>query len=165
MNVIDLINSLEDVILEGQVPLVKTKSIVNIDEVLDMLDEIKKMLPQELQAANHLRAEKNRLIIEAQQEAQNLIADVAKEADKLVMESDISQRAYIRSKEIIAESKLEANELKRGTYSYLVEKMDELTEKMSQISDEIAQSRQELDTYFADVNVSQEIDYETEIDE
>ncbi len=156
MNVIDLINSLEDVVLEGQLPFIKTKSMVNIDEILEMLDEMKKMLPQELQAANHLRAEKNRLIIEAQQEAQSLMEDVAKEADKLVMESDITQRAYMRSKEIIADTKLESNELKRGTYSYLAEKMDELSNKLNEINNEVKKSRQELDEYFADVNIEEE---------
>ena len=37
MNVIDLISSMEDVVLEGQIPLFKSKSIINIDEFLKNL--------------------------------------------------------------------------------------------------------------------------------
>lgn len=149
MNVIDLISTMEDVILEGKLPILKTKSLINIDEFLDMLDELKKLLPQELQAANHLRSEKNKLIIEAQQEAQTLIEDVAKEADRLVMESDITQGAYIKSKEIMNETKAEMNELKQGTYEYLAAKMDELSEKILKINEEINSSKQELQEYLA----------------
>lgn len=149
MNVIDLISSMEDVVLEGQIPLFKSKSIINIDEFLDMLDEMKKLLPQELQAANHLRSEKNKLIIEAQQEAQTLMEDVAKEADRLVAENDITQSAYIKSKQIMNETQSEMNELKQGTYEYLTSKMDELSEKILTINEEIKNSRQELDDYFS----------------
>ncbi len=149
MNVIDLISSMEDVVLEGQIPLFKSKSIINIDEFLDMLDEMKKLLPQELQAANHLRSEKNKLIIEAQQEAQTLMEDVAKEADRLVAENDITQGAYIKSKQIMNETQSEMNELKQGTYEYLTSKMDELSEKILTINEEIKNSRQELDDYFS----------------
>ena len=149
MNVIDLISSMEDVVLEGQIPLFKSKSIINIDEFLDMLDEMKKLLPQELQAANHLRSEKNKLIIEAQQEAQTLMEDVAREADRLVMENDITQGAYMKSKQIMNETQAEMDELKQGTYEYLIGKMDELSEQILKINDEINSSKQELKEYFS----------------
>ena len=149
MNVIDLISSMEDVVLEGQIPLFKSKSIINIDEFLDMLDEMKKLLPQELQAANHLRSEKNKLIIEAQQEAQTLMEDVAKEADRLVMENDITQGAYMKSKQIMNETQAEMDELKQGTYEYLIGKMDELSEQILKINEEINSSKQELKEYFS----------------
>ena len=142
MNVIDLISSMEDVVLEGQIPLFMSKSIINIDEFLDMLDEMKKLLPQELQAANHLRSEKNKLIIEAQQEAQTLMEDVAREADRLVMENDITQGAYMKSKQIMNETQAEMDELKKGTYEYLIGKMDELSEQILKINEEINSSKQ-----------------------
>ena len=149
MNVIDLISSMEDVVLEGQIPLFKSKSIINIDEFLDMLDEMKKLLPQELQAANHLRSEKNKLIIEAQQEAQTLMEDVAREADRLVMENDITQGAYMKSKQIMNETQAEMDELKQGTYEYLIGKMDELSDQILKINEEINSSKQELKEYFS----------------
>lgn len=152
MNVIDLISSMEDVVLEGQIPLFKSKSIINIDEFLDMLDEMKKLLPQELQAANHLRSEKNKLIIEAQQEAQTLMEDVAREADRLVMENDITQGAYMKSKQIMNETQAEMDELKQGTYEYLIGKMDELSEQILKINEEINSSKQELKEYFSAEN-------------
>lgn len=149
MNVIDLISSIEDAVIEGRIPLIKSKSIINIDEFLDMLDEMKRLLPQELQAANHLRSEKNKLIIEAQQEAQTLIEDVAREADRLVAESDITQGAYMKSKQIMNETQAEMDELKQGTYEYLSGKMDELSEKLLAVNEEIKNSKRELDEYFS----------------
>ncbi len=147
MNVIDLISSMEDIIVEGQIPLFKSKSMVNIDEFLEMLDELKNLLPQELQAANHLRSEKNKLIIEAQQEAQTLIEDVSKEADRLVMESDITQGAFMKSKEIMNETEAEMAELKQGTYEYLAAKMDELSSSLLKMNAEIKASKKELEEY------------------
>ncbi len=147
MNIIDLISSVEDILIEGQLPVVKTKTLVNLDEILDMLDEMKRQLPQELQAANHLRAEKNKLIIEAQQEAQQLLEDVAKEAEKMVNESDITKNAYIKSKKILTQAQKEVEELKLGTFDYLSSKMDEISDKLMDINQEMAISRNEMYEY------------------
>ena len=43
MNVIDLISSVEDILIEGQLPILKTKSLVDVDELLDMLDAVFKV--------------------------------------------------------------------------------------------------------------------------
>ena len=147
MNVIDLISTVEDILIEGQLPIIKTKSLVNLDELLDILDEMKRQLPQELQAANHLRAEKNKLIIEAQQEAQRLLDDVEKQASKMVDQSDITKNAYIKSRQILQEAKDEVDALKVGTYDYLTSKMDEISNNLININEEMEASKNELYEY------------------
>ncbi|MBP3347332.1 MAG: hypothetical protein J6L92_01090 [Clostridia bacterium] len=147
MNVIDLISSVEDILIEGQLPILKTKSLVDVDELLDMLDEMKRLMPQELQAANHLRAEKNKLIIEAQLEAQKLLEDVAKEADKMVSENDITQNAYIKSKQIMLETKDEVNELKREGEVYLADKFGQTARSIQDVNSEAARMDEELKKY------------------
>ena len=147
MNVIDLISSVEDILIEGQLPILKTKSLVDVDELLDMLDEMKRLMPQELQAANHLRAEKNKLIIEAQLEAQKLLEDVAKEADKMVSENDITQNAYIKSKQIMLETKDEVNELKREGEAYLADKFGQTARSIQDVNSEATRMDEELKKY------------------
>ena len=147
MNVIDLISTVEDILIEGQLPIIKTKSLVNLDELLDILDEMKRQLPQELQAANHLRAEKNKLIIEAQQEAQRLLDDVEKQASKMVDQSDITKNAYIKSRQILKDAKDEVDALKVGTYDYLTSKMDEISNNLISINEEMEASKNELYEY------------------
>lgn len=147
MNVIDLISSVEDILIEGQLPILKTKSLVDVDELLDMLDEMKRLMPQELQAANHLRAEKNKLIIEAQLEAQKLLEDVAKEADKMVSENDITQNAYIKSKQIMLETKDEVNELKREGEVYLADKFGQTARSIQDVNSEATRMDEELKKY------------------
>ena len=147
MNVIDLISTVEDILIEGQLPIIKTKSLVNLDELLDILDEMKRQLPQELQAANHLRAEKNKLIIEAQQEAQRLLDDVEKQASKMVDQSDITKNAYVKSRQILQQAQNEVDELKAGTYDYLSSKMDEISNNLIAINEEMEASKSELYEY------------------
>ncbi len=147
MNVIDLLSAMEDIVLEGKLPLTKSKSIIDIDECLGMIDEIRNLLPQELQAANHVRAEKNHLIIEAQQEAELLMEDVTKEADRLVSENDITKNAERRGKAIIRQSEAEAEAVKRNTYEYLSNKMEEITDTLMGVTSELAASKKQLDDY------------------
>ena len=75
--------------------------------------------------------------------------DVAREADRLVMENDITQGAYMKSKQIMNETQAEMDELKQGTYEYLIGKMDELSEQILKINEEINSSKQELKEYFS----------------
>ena len=49
MNVIDLISSVEDILIEGQLPILKTKSLVDVDELLHnpfSLRNKREILPQ-----------------------------------------------------------------------------------------------------------------------
>ena len=76
MEVLGLLETLEDIIREAkEVPLLK-KAMINQDELLDIVEEIKLKIPEDIKQAKWITEE--RILQEAKKEAE----DVVKEAEK-----------------------------------------------------------------------------------
>lgn len=161
MNLIDYLSTLEDIVLDGQLPILKNKSVINVEEVLSMIDEMKKILPSEIREASHAITEKNQLIIEAHKEADEMLAAVPAEVEKRINEHDITALAKERKEEIIgkadeeaktiiASAESESEEIRKGTLEYLSDKIDELSVKILTVNSELQASKKELEVYFGE---------------
>ena len=147
MSITDLINAMEDIILQGQLPLMHKKSMVNTEEMLGMLDEMRKSLPEEIKAANHVRKEKNKLIVDAQQEAEKIRSDVRREVEARVQQSDIAEEAYAYGNKLVMDARQECEELRQGTFEYLNEKIGELSKTLRSVTSQVEDCRRELEEY------------------
>ncbi len=161
MNITDMINALEDVVLQGKMPVLSKKSIVNVEEILDMLDEMRRSLPEEIKAAEHVRSEKNKLIVEAQQEAEQIKDSAEKEVERIVQQSDIAEEAYTYGNKIVMDARQECEQLRQGTFQYLNDKIEELTNKLYAVTAEVESCRDELKEYL----VTEDEPFEEELGE
>lgn len=95
-----LMNDLEDALEKGM-PLLGL-SVVKKSTVINILNEIYAVLPDEIKAARALLRRKDELQYEAQQKAEKIVADAQAEANRLLSESDLL-RAVQRQAETIKE--------------------------------------------------------------
>ncbi len=102
---------------------------VNRDELIAMLDEVKLQLPKELKESQELLAKKDAIIAEAKGRADSIIEDAAKEASQMIDENEIVALSKMRAQEIDAqadaqnkkklkETKDKAQELQVGALEY-----------------------------------------------
>ena len=77
------------------------KCVINRDEALDLLDEIRGKLPLELKKARELIAARNDYVAGAKKEAEKLMKQAELDAKTIVSESEIIQQARQKSSEII----------------------------------------------------------------
>lgn len=170
MNILDYLSTLEDTVLDGKLPMMRNKSMVNIEEMLSLIDEMRKILPSEIKEATHAIAEKNQLIIEAHKEADEMLAGVPAEVEKRVQEHDITAMATERKEQILKKADEEAKtivsaaedearnivkaatdeseEIRQGTFEYLSKKIGELSQKIVSINGELQASKKELEEFY-----------------
>ena len=149
MSVNDLLDLLEDLVNENTKPGFSGKCVLKSKDILSIINDMRTQLPTEIQAANHVRREKNKLIIEAQKQADDMMTDAQAATNRMVLETDVVQQANIYSKKLISEAENEAFELKRGTCNYLDRRMGELISRLGDLEAEINESRRELREYIA----------------
>ena len=75
----ELINEMEDVMDEASAVPFSRKVSVDPDEIYEILNEMKDSLPQEIKQAEWTYQEKDRIISEANAEADNRLAQADKE--------------------------------------------------------------------------------------
>ncbi len=107
------IERLENRILNSpRVPLTG-KTIVNEEELLDYLDTIRASLPEVIVTAQEILQYKDRLIIEAQQQVQQILAEANQRAYQVANELGIIDRAEQEAKQIRAQAIAECEQLRQ----------------------------------------------------
>ncbi|MCR5338477.1 MAG: vacuolar family H+-ATPase subunit H [Lachnospiraceae bacterium] len=92
-------------------PLSNQLIIVNKDEILDMLQDLRQKTPVEISRYQKVISNKEAILNDARQKAEALIDEAAKHTNQLVSESEIMQQAYAQAQEIVEMASAQAQEI------------------------------------------------------
>ena len=120
------------------------KCVVNRDEVLDLLDEIRGKLPLELKKARELIAARNDYVAGAKKEAEKIIKQAELDARNIISESEIIQQARQKSAEILHHAEERTKELYQVANTYTEDALKRAAEAVQAALDELQQSRQQF---------------------
>ena len=119
MEIYTLLETIKNIIESGRkIPFTESKRIVDEDEILDLLDEIVQKLPDELKTAKWIKEERERIIAEAHQDADNIVKEAENRIISMIDEHEITKKAYDKKTEIIAGANETYREIKDGTIKY-----------------------------------------------
>ena len=93
--------------------------MIDSEELLEIVREIRSELPDEIQQAQWIKNERERIIAEAKNQYESVIEDAKKQADALVENNDITVKSKMRADELISVTEETAKQLKVSTYEYL----------------------------------------------
>jgi len=145
MELLDLLEQLEDIVENAMnIPLSGGRCVIDREAVLELVQEIRLKLPDDIKTAKRIAEEKQRILAEAQQEAENIIRNAESRIAALVDENEITKKAYEQAEIIIANSKKNAREIRLGTREYadgILNKVEEILEDALNV---VRQNRQEL---------------------
>ncbi len=125
-----LIEQLEDLRDQGvQVPFT---NLVMIDQekFLRLINQLRISVPREVQEARQITQERDRIIAQAQERAQNIIALAEQQAAELVSDHAIAQRAASREQELLEEARREAESIRAEADAYALQVLEELQEQL-----------------------------------
>lgn len=122
-------------------PLSVDKCILDRDNALDLLDEIRAQLPAEVAEAKRLVGAKAELIRKTREEADQIRKDAGMEAARMVEKESIVLAAKKRAQEIIAEAEQKSDELRRASSAYADDILRKTEETLNQSLDGVRRSR------------------------
>lgn len=139
MKIIELLQEIEDIMeTSGGFPLTG-KVMVDPEEVKNLLKEIRQELPEEIQQAQWIKSERQRILDDAKKEYDSLIKVATEKADQLVDENDITLRAKKRADEIMRVTEANVKELKMNTFQYIDEVLYTFQEKITNMNEAYVQ--------------------------
>ena len=129
--VMELIDQLYTMVSEAWVPLGNEKCIVERDQVLEILDEIKTAMPVELSEAKRLVSARDEFINNAKREAEGIRNQAEERARALVDDQEIVRIAKARSNEMLASTQAKADALRRASSQFCDEALRRTEEAIS----------------------------------
>ena len=118
MEIFTLLETIED-ILEGSKEIPFThKALVDKEELLEIIKEIRLKLPEELKQAKVIKEEHDRIISKAQEEANDIVKEAENRIISMIDEHEITKKAYEQKNKIIENANDMAREISNGTKAY-----------------------------------------------
>jgi hypothetical protein len=100
-------------------PLPLTRNaIIDRDAALNLIDELRVAVPEEVRAAKRINQEGERIIDKAQEEAERIVARAQEQAAYLIDERGLTEAAADESRRIIAVAEDEAAQVRQGADDY-----------------------------------------------
>jgi len=144
MEIFSLLEKLEDVVENGWVVPLTGKTMVDKKEMIELLKEIRVMLPDEIKQAKWIKEERQRFLFEAPQEANNLLQEAENRISSMIDESEITRKSYEQANETIINAQKTAREIRDGSIVYADEILTKMEETLKEAYLEIHKNKEEL---------------------
>ena len=145
MDILDLLDQLEEVLGAGSHLPLTSRTLVDEQEILDILDQIRVSIPDEIKAARRVTQEREQLLADARAEADRLLrAADARVADRLA-DHHVVRAAESRAADIAERAHEEAERMRRETDAYAQRVLEKLREQISQVASSVERGLQELE--------------------
>ena len=118
MEIFTLLETLEDILERSRNIPFSSKGIVDKEEMLEIIKEVRLKLPDELKQAKWVKEERQRIMEEAQKEADNIVKEAENRIIAMIDEHEITRKAYEQKAEIIETANEMSREISKGTKDY-----------------------------------------------
>ena len=144
MEIFELLESLEDILERSRNLPFSSKGIVDKDEILDLIKEIRLKLPDELKQAKWVKEERQRILVEAQKEADGIVKEAENRIISMIDEHEITRKAYEQKAEIIETANEMSREISKGTKDYADNILEKVESVLQDALKTIENNRKEL---------------------
>jgi cell division septum initiation protein DivIVA len=137
MDILQMIDRLEELLNESR-PLPFTHNvIVDEDRMLDLIDQMRVSIPEEVKKAQQLMAQRDRLIAQAQEEANRTVNLARDRSNELVERDQVVQAAYTQAEQIKAQAHADGEAIRREADEYVLETLRSLEMEMERAINQV----------------------------
>lgn len=137
MDILQLIDRLEELFNESRsIPLTRNV-MVDEDRMLDIIDQMRIAIPEEVKKAQQLLGQRDRVLAQAQEEANRTIELARQKSDQLVTKEMVAQEASRRAEQIIAQARIEAENIRADADDYSMNSLAHLQDELDKISNQV----------------------------
>src|SRR5712692_2197047 len=112
------------------VPL-STQVMVNEDEIMELIDQLRFNLPDEIKQANWTVSEQQRIITEAHAEAARIMSRANERAEETSSDHEIVRRAERQGTQVVRDAQSKSDQIIRDAEAYALEQLVQLEQHLS----------------------------------
>lgn len=142
-----LVNELEQIVSEAKSPLTGggQKKIIDAEQVYEVLDDIRRVFPQEFTDARRIVKEEQETLDRAQQQAASIIADAQQQAMILAGDQEVVRLAQQQADAIRDQASQYERDTRYNAEEYADTVLAHLEENLKSLTGSVTRVRQTLD--------------------
>ena len=103
-----------------------TQIMLNEDELMELIDQIRFNLPDEMKQANWTVSEQNRIMTEAHAEAARTMSRANERAEEAASEHEVLRRAERHASQMVKDAQAKSDQIIRDAEAYALEQLKQL---------------------------------------
>ncbi len=133
MDILHLVDRLEELFNASRSIPFTHNVIVDEDRMLDIIDQMRVSIPEEIKKSQQLMSQKDRILAQAQEEANRTIAIAREKSDQLVAKDSVIDAAKERAEQIIAQARIENEKTRIESDAYVLNTLSNMEMEMERI--------------------------------
>jgi hypothetical protein len=134
MDILQLIDRLEELFNNSRAIPLTHNVIVDEDKFLDIIDQMRISVPEEVKKAQQVFSQKDRVMAQAQEEANRTLQIAREKAEGLLDKEVVVVDAQHRAGQIIDQAKMDAENIKAGADQYAMDTLMTLQTELERLS-------------------------------
>ena len=130
MDILHLVDRLEELFNAGRSIPFTRRLLVDEDRVLDIIDQMRVSIPEEVKKAQQVLAQRDRVLAQAQEEAQRTVQLAKEKGDQMVERDTIVMAAQNRADQILQTAKADADATRTDADDYALEVLSRLESEL-----------------------------------
>ena len=133
MDILHLVDRLEELFNRSRPIPLTHNVIVDEDRILEIIDQMRISIPDEVKKAQQITAQRDRILAQAQEEANRTIALAKQKAEEVLSREAIVQAAQARVEQIVAQARAESETTRREADDYTIEALTALEAELNRL--------------------------------
>jgi cell division septum initiation protein DivIVA len=138
MDILQLIDRLEELFNDAKAVPFTHNVIVDEDKMLELIDQMRIAIPEEVKKAQQVVAQRDRVMAQAQEEANRTLQIARDKADQYVQKDMIVQEAQRRADQIVSQARGEAEATRVDADNYVIDTLMQLQDQIAKLSNQVS---------------------------
>lgn len=138
------IQQLEDLVRDAKSMPLSASALINREELLELIGEMKADLPEEIKRARWVVKDREELLAKARRDAEAIVEDARQEQLRMATREAIVQRAEEEAQRIGAEAEEDARRMRLEAEDYVDAKLAQFEAVLQRITEELAATGQQV---------------------
>ncbi len=133
MDILHLVDRLEELISDCRAVPLTRNIIVDEDRILELIDQMRISIPEEVKKAMQITAQRDRMIAQAQEEASRTITLAKQKAEEMITHDAIVEAAQTRAEKIIQQAREDTESIRHESDDYVIESLEALESELARL--------------------------------
>jgi vacuolar-type H+-ATPase subunit H len=136
------IQQLEELIMEAKSMPLSTSVLVNREEALELIQEMRASLPEEIKQARWVVKDREQLLTKARKDSEGIIQQALEEQGRLVAQEEVVKASVREAERVLEEAREQARQIRHEAEDYMDQKLAAFEATLTRALEQIAEIRE-----------------------
>ena len=141
MEIMEIIDMMEETIDKAPTVPLSGKILVDKEDILDYIQEMRLVFPDEVKEAKWVKEERERILSEAQSRSDEMIKNAEEKVVQMIDEHEVTKQAVEQANQMVNDAQQKAMEIKTDCDQYADDILNDLEKRLDMLSKKVHDDR------------------------